>query len=45
MDKKAILAMAILNLSFANQNKNQIVDDLNDFSIEELLEFRDKILE
>ena len=44
MDKKAILAMAILNLSFA-QNKNQIVDDLNDFSIEELLEFREKILE
>ena len=45
MDKKAILAMAIFNLSIANQNKNQIVDDLNDFSIEELLEFRDKILE
>ena len=37
--------MAIINLSLANQSKNQIVDDLNDFSIEELLEFREKILE
>ena len=45
MEKKAILAMAIINLSLANQSKNQIVDDLNDFSIEELLEFREKILE
>ena len=29
----------------AGQSKNQIVDDLNEFSLQELLEFREKILE
>ena len=45
MDKKAILAKAAINLSVLNQNKNQIFDELNDFYVEELLEFREKILE
>ena len=46
MVMKAIAAMALYTTATrAGQSKNQIVDDLNEFSLQELLEFREKILE
>ena len=43
---KAITVMALFTTTARpGQSKNQIVDDLNEFSLQELLEFREKILE
>ena len=45
MDKKAILAKAIINLSVTDRSNDKINSDLNDFFLEELPVLREKILE
>ena len=46
MVKKALAALALYTAAAEpTTSKNQIVDDLNEFSLQELLEFREKILE
>lgn len=46
MVKKALAALALYTAAAEPaSSKNQIVDDLNEFSLQELLEFREKILE
>ena len=44
MEKEAILTPTVNKLPNTKQSKNQIVDELIDFSNEEQLEFREKIL-
>ena len=46
MVKKVIAALALYTSAVrSSPSKNQIVNDLNEFSLQELLEFREKILE
>ena len=46
MVKKAMAALVLCAAAAEpSTSKNQIVDDLNEFSLQELLEFREKILE